>query len=307
MAVTHPSISIVICTYNRDRFIRAALESLIKQELNKAFYEVLVIDNRSTDQTARIVQEVIAQNPDTVIRYFYEENKGLSHARNRGYREAGSEIITYIDDDAEATPEFAASLLQFFEHHPEAVGAGGKVLPKYPDGEEPVWMSHYLYGFVAGQDHGDQLRKYDRQMKYPAGCNMSYRKAALEKAGGFNTDLQFRSDDKAINFRVRQFSQDIWYVPAAVVYHNIDAERLHPDNFRKLYLKTGNEEKIRVRAEKGSWGLFTKGLEFVFKWKVSWLIGLKFLLAGTPAKGRYLIKSQWYTLKGFFMKNVFVR
>lgn len=307
MAATHPSISIVICTYNRDRFIRAALESLIKQDLDKAEYEVLVIDNRSTDQTAPMVQEVIAQNPDTVIRYFFEENKGLSHARNRGFQEARSGILTYIDDDAEATPEFARTLLQFFERHPEAAGAGGKVLPKYPDGGEPAWMSHYLYGFVAGQDHGDELKKYDRKMKYPAGCNMSYRKPVLERAGGFNTDLQFRSDDKAINFRVRQFSQEIWYVPSAVVFHNIDAERLQPDNFRKLYLKTGNEEKIRVRAEKGVGGLLLKGLEFILKWKVSWLIGLKFVLAGTPEKGRYLIRSQWYTLKGFFMKTVFVR
>lgn len=307
MPGSHPSISVVICTYNRDRFIRAALESLVRQGLDKEQYEVLVIDNRSTDQTAPIVEAVIKENPGTRIRYFFEEKKGLSHARNRGIREARAGVITYIDDDAEAEPGFLETLSRFFAGNPRAAGAGGKVLPKFPDSGEPAWMSKYLYGFVAGQDHGDELRLYDQRMKYPAGCNMSYRKEVLEKAGGFNTLLQFRSDDKDINFRVKQYSTEIWYLPKAVVYHNIDEERLAWDNFRKLYLKTGNEEKIRVRAERGLTGLIGKGLEYLIKFFASLVIGIRFILAGTPAKARYLISSQWFTLKGFFLKNVFVR
>lgn len=307
MTGSHPSISVVICTYNRDRFIRSAIESLVHQDLEKALYEVVVIDNRSTDGTAEIVQSVIRENPGTLIRYYFEENKGLSHARNRGFSEARGSIITYIDDDAEARPDFLRVLVDFFKEHPEAAGAGGKVIPKYPDEGEPVWMSRYLYGFVAGQDHGEEMRLYDKKMKYPAGCNMSYRKTVLEKAGGFNTQLQFRSDDKDINFRVRQYYREIWYLPQAVVHHNIDGERMSWENFKKLYLKTGNEEKIRVTAEKGVLGACGKVIEYGVKFMASLLIGLKYLLAGTPAKGKYLISSQWFTLKGFFMKNVFVR
>lgn len=302
-----PHLSVVICTYNRDRFIRAAVESLMHQDQEANAFEVIVVDNRSTDQTATIVSALMREHPNFSLRYVYEENKGLSHARNRGIREARSPVITYMDDDAEARPDFVRALIVFFQQHPEAVGAGGKVLPKYPDGGEPAWMSRYLYGFVAGQDHGDQQRLYTGKMKYPAGCNMSYRKEILEKAGGFNTQLQFRSDDKDIHFRIKPLSAAVWYVPTAIVDHNIDGERLQPASFRKLYLKTGHEEKIRIRTEKGWMGLPLKAIEYLIKWGVSLLIGLSFWMQGQGIKGNYLVRSQWYTLQGFFMKNVFVR
>ncbi len=70
--------------------------------------------------------------------------------------------------------------------HPAVIGVGGKVIPKYENGKEPAWMSKYLNGFVGKLDHGDKEKPFTPEMKYPAGCNMTYKKQVLEKAGGFN-------------------------------------------------------------------------------------------------------------------------
>ena len=191
-------ISVVICTYNRDQFINKCLECLAQQTLSKECYEVILVDNNSTDSTASIAQSFIASHPQLNSRYVFETNKGLSFARNRGIAEAHSNIITYIDDDAEATPVFLEIILNFLKQHHDVVGVGGKVIPLYSESKEPKWMNKYLNGFVAKVDLGNKILLYDKKMKYPAGCNMTYRKEILQKAGGFNNKLTFRSDDKYI-------------------------------------------------------------------------------------------------------------
>ena len=112
-------------------------------------------------------------------------------------------------------------------------------------------MNKYLYGFVGKVDHGTSIKQYDEQMKYPAGCNMTYKKEAILKAGGFNNELTFRSDDKYIFLKIKEISNEIYYVPDTFVHHYIDAKRLETSNFRKLFLKTGNEEKKRIKSEGG--------------------------------------------------------
>ena len=300
-------ISVVICTYNRDKFIGTALQKLTEQSLPAPNFEVIIVDNRSTDNTAQICQEFIATHQHLNFRYVYEASKGLSFARNRGCHEAASPIITYIDDDAEATPKFLESIVGFLNKHNEAVGLGGRVIPIYPDTSEPAWMNPFLNGFVGRVDFGENPTVFHGKMKYPAGCNMTYKKEVIQRVGGFNNELTFRSDDKYIYYQVTKVSSCIYYLPEATVYHNIDKERLAFSSFRKLFLKTGNEEKVRIRTEKGGLMLVKKFAELLFKFGASLLIYLKYLVSGKEIKGRYIVWAQWFTLKGFLRKNVFVR
>ncbi|ULQ57424.1 glycosyltransferase [Flavihumibacter rivuli] len=300
-------ISAVICTYNRDRYINMALDSLAGQDLSRDQYEVIVIDNHSTDNTAAIVKEFMANHPELNIRYVFEPRKGLSFARNRGWQEAQSPIITYIDDDARAVPGFLQAILEMFREYPDAVGAGGRVVPAYESGHEPVWMSTYLNGFVGKVEFGEEPKVFEGKMKYPAGCNMTYKRSIIDQAGGFNNDLTFRSDDKYIYYKVTAISNKVYYTPKAIVHHFIDDYRTAFPNFRKLFLKTGNEEKVRIRTEEGFSGLVKKFLEYLFKLGASVLLALGFLIKGQGSKGKYLFLSQWFTLKGFLQKEVFVR
>jgi glycosyltransferase involved in cell wall biosynthesis len=300
-------ISICICTYNRQKFIGACLQCLAAQTLPKENWEVIIVDNASTDQTAAIVHQFIADHPQLPFRYVYEAQKGLSFARNRSIAEARSTVVCFIDDDAEAVPHFAATIARFMQQQPEAAGAGGRVLPKYSESPEPAWMNKYLNGFIGRVDHGEPVRLFQGKMKYPIGCNMTYRKPLLLQAGGFNNQLTFRGDDKHIYYAVTRLNSQVYFLPDALVYHNIDAHRLTFDNFRKLFLKTGNEERIRIAHEKGAMGILLKSAEYVLKFGASLLIWLGFSLQGKEIKGRYTMYSQWFTLKGFLTKEVFVR
>jgi glycosyltransferase involved in cell wall biosynthesis len=302
-----PGLSIVVCTYNRQKFIFNCLQCLALQTMDWGCCEVIFVDNNSTDRSAEIIKEYIGGHPNFPFRYVFEASKGLAYARNRGISEARYEIVTFIDDDAEAVPDFARTIYDFMLAHPEAAGVGGRILPKYSESGEPAWMSKYLAGYVGLADHGQPARRYEGNMKYPAGCNMTYRKAALLQAGGFNNKLTFRSDDKQIWFAIKPLNDIVYYVPDALVYHNIDAERLQFDSFKKLFLKTGSDERIRVKAEKGNVAVLRKMTEYLVKFGASWLIWLLFALKGQELKGRYVVYSQWFTLKGFFMKDVFVR
>ena len=302
-----PSISVIICTYNRDKFIGEALNCLAKQTLPAGNFEIIVVDNRSTDNTASIAKKFIADHPELQARYVMEPNKGLSFARNRGIQEARASIVTYIDDDAEVTPHFLESIVSFLQANSSVVGVGGKVIPKYSESGEPKWISKYLNGFVGRMDFGDRPKQFDSKMKYPTGCNMTYTKEILQKAGGFNNELTFRSDDKYIFHQVTRFSDKIYYVPSAMLYHNIDNDRLSFPNFKKLFLKSGNEEKIRVRSEMGTAGIVKKFFELIFKTTAATVIYILYIIKGQELKGRYVFFSQWFTLKGFLQKSVFVR
>ncbi len=302
-----PQISLVICTYNRCRYLPETLASLTKQTLLPALYEIIIVDNASTDDTAGICKTFIQQHAHMPVRYCYEAKKGLSAARNRGMNEALSLIVNYVDDDVILPADYLRQMLEFFIQHPQAQGAGGKVIPKYESGTEPVWMNKYLNGFVGKVDYGDAIRKFEKPMKYPVGCNMAYKKNMLLQAGGFNEALQFRSDDKYIFQQVHKYSSEIFYVPAACLQHYIDKHRLELSNFKTLFLKTGNEEKKRVKAEQGIPGVFRKGIEFSVKTIAAGGLYFIFLLNGQPAKGKYVWLSQYCTLKGFFKKAVFVR
>lgn len=282
------------------------LESIQLQNADRSCFELIVIDNNSTDDTSLITNNFIAANPGIDCRYCFEGQKGLSFARNRGIQEAQYEVITYVDDDAILTPTYIESMISFFTNNPGAVGVGGKVVPKYENGE-PVWMNKYLNGFVGNVDFGEKVIKFDNKMKYPAGCNMTYTKTILLKAGGFNNQLTFRSDDKYIFYKIKALSGEIYYNPFTWVYHIIDENRLQKSNFKRLFLKTGNEEKKRIMSEKNGVNLLAKGISYGSKLVVSLILFFLFFIKGHPLKGKYVVLSQWYTLNGFLAKDVFVR
>ncbi len=302
-----PIISVIICTYNRQDYIITCLECLAAQTLDQSKFEVIVIDNHCTDNTAALVNKFIANNPSLPFRYVFEGQKGLSYARNRGIKESMGSINIFLDDDAEAVSTLLETYLQFFEQYENAAGAGGKILPKYSEKPKPKWMNEWLNGFVGKIDLGGSIRVFTGKMKYPIGCNMAYRKAVLQQVGGFDNTLEFRGDDKNIFYNVKKINPLIYYIPDAWVQHNIPGGRLEFNYFKTLFLKTGNEEKLRVKLNGGFVAQLLKFFEYILKVGVSVAIWLWYSITGRELQGRYVFYSQWFTLKGFMMKKVFVR
>lgn len=288
-------ISVIVCTYNRDKFIKACLTHLYNQALAKENYEVIVVNNNCTDNTKAIVDAFIAEHSELNIRQVIESNQGLSFARNRGIKEAQSELIAYIDDDGEAKEDWLSNIVSIMDSNPNYAGIGGRVLPQY-ETKEPKWLTYHLRMMVTHIDYGDKIFKCFGK-RYPPGCNMIYRKAILEKVGGFNDLLKWRVDDKYIYQEVAKVNDEVYYRPELKVNHNIDAYRVSDASFDTLSKRLGEEEKIRIK-DISYFSYLIKIIEYIIKYFASIILALKFVLQGKTTTGKYLIRFRRLALIG---------
>jgi glucosyl-dolichyl phosphate glucuronosyltransferase len=290
-------LSIVICTYNRAQYLPDALASISKQNAPRAFFELIVVNNNSTDNTEEICNNFAAANTDMVFRYCVESKQGLSHARNLGIKKAEGKYIAFIDDDAVASEDYAANIIRNFEEMPFYHALGGKVLPIYPGGKEPQWMIPYQYGLVAKVDRGDKPGNFGS--KYPVGCNMAFRREVFCQIGLFNTDLTLRNDDKFIFLQMKKHGKHTLYAPDVSVRHNIDSYRLEPAYLHKLCVIIGASERIRLKNE-AFYKTALKPLEYAFKLCAGLLLAANYIIRGQAIKGTFLVKVRWTVLKSFF-------
>ncbi|MGK9476891.1 glycosyltransferase [Melioribacter sp. OK-6-Me] len=295
-------ISVIICTYNRARYLPIALNSLKEQKFDKNEYEIIIVNNNSTDNTEKVCKDFIDQNPNLNIKYVIEKQKGLSAARNRGINEATGEIIIFIDDDAELTPNYLEEAKKFFSQHPNVDAMGGKIIPKYEENKEPEWMSVFLWGLVTKSDWGNKIKKYPYS-KYPPGCSMAFRKSVFNDIGLFNTDIHSRCDDKYIFLQLKKRKKRFLYNPNFVLYHHINKERLELKSLKNISLLVGEGERIRLRNS-NIFSKILKVIEYILKLIISIFIGIFFIITMQYNKGTYLIKNRWYTLVGYFHKDL---
>lgn len=198
-----PAISIVICTYNGSRTIRGCLEGVAR--LDYPDFEVIVVDDGSTDATADIVREYD-------VRLIQTENLGLSHARNTGMLAARGDIIAYIDDDAYPDPQWLQYLAAAFRTTNHA-GIGGPNLPPHSDGP----IAQCVANAPGGPVH---VLLSDRVAEHIPGCNMAFRKACLEAIGGFDPQFRVAGDDVDVCWRLQDRGWTLGYHPTALVWHH---------------------------------------------------------------------------------------
>ena len=231
-------ITAAICTHNRAALLPAAIESLLAQSLPPTDYELLVIDNASTDATPQVMQRYLTASGSVTLRSAVQPVLGLSHARNLAVEMAAGEIIAFMDDDAVATPGWLEALLDVYAIHPEAWAVGGKVLPVW-DGERPVWLTDDLLPQLSMLDLGDAVRRLNvGEQLY--GVNFSCRRCAFNVLDLFRPDIGRQgvillgSEESEFQQRVLRQDQALIYTPHAVVKHRVMAERLQQRYFIRL-------------------------------------------------------------------------
>jgi len=181
-------ISVIICTYNREQYLSKCLGNLANQSLPVTSYEIVLINNCSTDATEEVCHSFRENNPHILFRYITEKKQGLSFARNRGIREAKGDVLAFLDDDAIPSYHYLRQIWLYFRNPKnKALAGGGKILPLY-ETTEPGWMTRYLMPIVSVIDLGERSRFFPPD-RYPIGANMFFRKEAFRKYSGFNTDL----------------------------------------------------------------------------------------------------------------------
>ena len=288
-------ISVIICTYNRDKYIYNVLKSLALGTLEHSAYEIILVDNNCTDNTRKEVDHFCNVFPQVSLRYFVETNQGLSHARNRGIKESKGDILVYVDDDATVNPEYLKTYADWFESHPETDAAGGPIIPHYETGSEPKWMTYFIKRLLTGYLYfGDKAKPFPGD-NYPGGGNAAYRSRVFEKVGLYNVELGRNGDslgggeEKDIFDKMKREGMQFVYLPDAILYHSIPGYKLEADYFNRLTTGIGQSERARtLRIGKSSYR--KRLLSELKKWCATIVLWCFYLITLRPGRGNMLIR-----------------
>lgn len=237
-------LSVVIPTHNRSATLRATILSLVEQDLDPAQYEIIVVDNKSTDDTPAIVK-ALQGNSRVAIRYFHEPRPGVHYARNTGAMQARADILYFTDDDMLAERPMLLALLRMFELDARVAIATGRVLPKW-EAEPPEWILRYcLNGLLSLQ-----LREEDLLISSDDpgvwSCHEAIRKDVLIACGGFppeNTGGEWVGDgESGLNARVKERGHKFAFTAHAVTHHVIPPGRLTQSYLNRRHENQGHAD-----------------------------------------------------------------
>jgi len=297
-------VSVILCTYNRCESLANALASLDRSKVPESIqWEVLVVDNNSSDATRSVVEEFSRRDPARFC-YLFEPKQGKSHALNAGIQAARGEILAFTDDDVTVEPTWLQNLASSLTKG-DWVGAGGRTVPERTF-LAPRWLARedrYALGPLAMFDLGCEPSKL---MEPPFGNNMAYRRAVFEKYGCFRTELgprpgsEIRSEDTEFGQRLLSAGESLRYEPSAVVYHAVPASRLQKGYFLAWWFDKGRADFLEFgNPAETRW--FVVGVPlYLFRRLAAWT--LRWLVRVGPAR-RFYCRLQLNYLTGQVLEH----
>jgi glycosyltransferase involved in cell wall biosynthesis len=251
----NPVVSVVICTHNRAECLNAALGSIFSQEASTDEFEVIVVDNASTDRTQEAVKAWSAKYFN--LKYLFETVLGLSRARNAGMNAALGEYIAYIDDDAMADQGWLAHIPTAFAAAGSAAGCvAGRIAPIW-GAPRPAWLDNELLGYITVLDCSPVAR-WLKDYEHPYGANVVFTRDALFRAGGFSTTLGRKgsallsNEEILLHRRLKGIGYRTYYDPWISVQHHVPAERLTKSWFKKRAYWQGVSDALLDRQLEGA-------------------------------------------------------
>jgi glycosyltransferase involved in cell wall biosynthesis len=240
-----PLMTAIICTRNRAVLLDSCIRSVLSQTLSRQKYEILVVDNNSTDNTAAVCAAYASQGIRSVI----EPVVGLSRARNTGWREARGEFVGYLDDDATAEKTWLAAALESFLQ-PETIPdwVGGPIYLRW-EVKAPDWINEELrlpLGYVYWGDRPRRLTTAERL----GGGNSFYPKVRLAELGGFEERLGrqqgtlLSGEETHLQKRIERDGGFLFYHPQVSIHHNVSVERTRASWFYHRYFWGGVSDVV---------------------------------------------------------------
>jgi glycosyltransferase involved in cell wall biosynthesis len=237
------ALSVVVPTYKRSCLVKTCLDSLQRQTLQT--FELLVVDN-SPDSELRVLVEDFNATATRPATYVHEPRLGLHNARHAGARAGTGDVLVFTDDDATFDPDWLAAYAHAFDAHPDMVAAGGPILPTWQT-RPPDWLTRLI---AVDPSMFPALSLLDRGREFALtrdgfffGVNMAVRRQALFEAGGFNPEIfgdRWLGDgETGLNRKLWARGYAIGYVPKAVVYHLVSAERMTLGYLRRRQANDG--------------------------------------------------------------------
>ena len=293
-------LSLIIPTHNRAGQLLAALESVVRQDMPAGEWECVVVNNNSTDDTPARFAAFAARYPALNLRMVTETGPGVSYARNRGIAETSAPYMAFIDDDERINAGFIRAYAEFFDAHPDAVVAGGRIIAEYVSGR-PAWMSKYTELPVANpMDFGHAVRPFPAG-RVPGGGNMAVRRSATARYGGFDPSLGrvgrmlIGGEENDFFERMMRGGETCWYVPNAVMWHIIPPGKLTEDYFRRLCYNVGVSQRLRA-------GIYRRYPKAVVLECMKWAATLLLSLTMSPRKSLWLIRMRYEISRGLFSR-----
>ena len=297
-------LSIIISTYNNAVSLERTLESVVKQDADKAMWECVVVNNASTDDTAERFAAFAEKHSDVNLRMVDEPQQGLSYARNRGISASKGQILVFIDDDETINEGFVSAYIDLFDNHGAFVGSGSLKV-KY-DSARPKWMSHYTEKMIANPlDLGDEIITITSTV-LPTGGNMAFNREVFNIYGNFDTDLGrrgselFGGEENELFDRIRDLGERIFYTPHAVAYHHIADRKLTREYFDKLSYGVGVSKLLRAEKENRVQELYSDERKKGF---YTAILAVLYTIALQPHKAVWLVRMRKGIRKGVFSKE----
>ena len=239
--------SVLICTYNRANLLAETLDSLARMHVSpRITWDVLVVDNNSTDGTAGVVRSRVAAFP-VPLRYLHEPRQGKSYALNTGLQATRAEFIIFTDDDVRLSAGWLEAAVRPMIEDLTVQYTGGPVRPIW-GAPRPAWLSDQrgdLWGAIATLDYGPAPFVFEERHRIPLGANMAVRRSLIDAIGGFHpalgrTGKSLLGQEQAEFFcRTREVGAFGRYVPEMELQHHVPASRLTRKYFRKWWLWKG--------------------------------------------------------------------
>jgi glycosyltransferase involved in cell wall biosynthesis len=247
------SASIIVCTYNRHKSLQHTLGCLAAQNtLPELAWEVIVVDNNSSDGTCEIVQAYQKTQAIPCLRYEFEEKQGLSHARNRGIRSAHGDVVLFTDDDVCPEPDWLQRVLEGMDSY-DCDACGGYIAPVWDARPVPPWLTERFYGFLAIRTEDNGSRLVTEENDLPFGANMAFRRSVFDSIEVFDTNLgrkgKILASGEEIDLFMRLIASggNVIYLPKARVHHHIEAFRMKKQYFRRWRFQ--NSHNIAMHFE----------------------------------------------------------
>ena len=240
-----PDVSVVLSTYNRGALLRDAIDGVLDQRAaGTPPFELLVVDNNSTDETKAIVEAAVRH--DARVRYVLALAQGLSHARNAGIAASSAPIVTFTDDDVRVPPDWLAGIVRAFREFPDADFVGGPVLPDWPS-PPPAWLTREHWAPLALVDYADHpVRVSAEQPLCLIGANFSFRREVFDRVGLFGTDFQRVKDgigsleDHEFLLRLFRVGRHGVYDPRLRIHAEVQPGRLERAYHRRWHTGHGH-------------------------------------------------------------------
>jgi glycosyltransferase involved in cell wall biosynthesis len=238
-------LTVAICTFNGEQRLPAVLDRLLAQTPTPGvMWEVLVVDNNSQDETAKVVADYAARwRDDSRLRYVFEPIQGLSYARNRAIAEAASQdLVAFLDDDYLLSDTWLTAAVQFGKDHPQAGAYGGRHYVKTADVLPADF--HQIKFLLALEDRGADSFQYTARGSVPGGPCFVVRKQAWQDAVPLSRRLRGKenirgivvssAEDLEIVIYIQSSRWQVWHNPKMEGFHHIAAGRFEPEHLTRL-------------------------------------------------------------------------